>query len=237
MGTNTEQPDNLRLWNKLKRTDPKATKPFKRSGFSGTQIDPTWRYQMLTEAFGPCGTGWGYDITDTQVHEGMVFIGVRVWYVDEKGEKRVSGVQYGGDVLLKHRKEGPPAMNDEAFKMAVTDAVGKAALLLGLAADVYMGQFDDSKYREESEAHFAAKQNPDLQPDAIAAFEADVKKRLNACQDLDDLEEVWRAGIGSRLREIGQVDKVTQQRITGLFAAKKSEIAKRDADKQGREAA
>ena len=33
--------DNLEFWNALKRTDPKATKPFQRAGgFRGTQIDP-----------------------------------------------------------------------------------------------------------------------------------------------------------------------------------------------------
>lgn len=36
--------DNLEFWNALKRTDPKATKPFQRAGgFRGTQIDPAWR--------------------------------------------------------------------------------------------------------------------------------------------------------------------------------------------------
>lgn len=181
---------NLSLWNKLKRTDPKATKPFTRSGFRGTQIDPTWRYQMLTEVFGPCGTGWGYDIVDTQVHDGLVFVGARLWYVDEAGTRRESGVQYGGDVLFKHRKEGPPAPNDEAFKMAVTDAVGKAALLLGLAADVYMGQFDDSKYREESEAFYRAKETEPTDGEKGAA--AALKLGFDGCETLEQLESFWR---------------------------------------------
>lgn len=35
--------DNMEFWNALKRTDPKATKPFQRAGgFRGTQIDPAW---------------------------------------------------------------------------------------------------------------------------------------------------------------------------------------------------
>ncbi|MFC5353494.1 hypothetical protein [Azospirillum himalayense] len=182
--------DNLALWNKLKRTDPKATKPFTRSGFKGTQIDPTWRYQMLTEAFGPCGTGWGYDIVDTQVHDGLVFVGARLWYVDDTGQRRESGVQYGGDVLFKHRKEGPPAPNDEAFKMAVTDAVGKASLLLGLAADIYMGQFDDSKYREESEAFYAAKAAEPTEGEKGAA--AALKLGFDCCETVEQLEGFWR---------------------------------------------
>jgi hypothetical protein len=223
--------DNLHLWNKLKRTDPKATKPFTRSGgFRGTQIDPTWRLQMMTEVFGPVGKGWGYEQMDWTIAERMVFICARVWYLDpETGEKCWTGPQWGGTEMVR-RRNGIEMPDDECFKMSMTDAIGKCLVQLGLAADVHMGQFDDSKYREESEAFYAAKANPDLQPTAIAAFEEEVKKRLGACLDLDDLEEVWRAGVGTRLREIGSVDRAAQHRITSLFAQKKAEILKRDED-------
>ena len=229
--------DTLFLWNRLKRTDPKATKPFTRSGgFRGTQIDPTWRFQMMTEVFGPVGKGWGYEQLDWTIAERMVFICARVWYVDpESNEKCFTGPQWGGTEMVR-RRNGMEMPDDECFKMSMTDAVGKCLLQIGLAADVYMGQFDDSKYREESEAFYAAKSNPDLQPAAVDAFEAEIKRRLNACLDLDDLEEVWRAGVGSRLREIGSVDRAAQHRITGLFAQKKAEILKRD-EEDGREAA
>lgn len=234
----TRRIDSLFLWNRLKRTDPKATKPFTRAGgFRGTQIDPTWRFQMMTEVFGPVGKGWGYEQVDWTIAERMVFICARVWYVDpETGEKCFTGPQWGGTEMLR-RRNGIEAPDDECFKMSMTDAVGKCLLQLGLAADVYMGQFDDSKYREESEAFYAAKSNPDLQPDAITAFESEVRKRLAACLDLDDLEEVWRAGVGTRLREIGTVDRAAQHRITGLFAQKKAEIHKREEGEDGREAA
>lgn len=221
--------DNMHLWNKLKRTDPKATKPFTRSGgFRGTQIDPTWRLQMMTEVFGPVGKGWGYEQVDWTIAERMVFICARVWYVDpETGEKCFTGPQWGGTEMVR-RRNGIEAPDDECFKMSMTDAVGKCLVQIGLAADIHMGQYDDSKYREESEAFYAAKANPDLQPAAIAAFEEEVRKRLNACLDLDDLEEVWRSGVGTRLREIGAVDRAAQHRITGLFAQKKAEIIKRE---------
>ena len=231
--------DNMHLWNKLKRTDPKATKPFTRSGgFRGTQIDPTWRLQMMTEVFGPVGKGWGYEQVDWTIAERMVFICARVWYVDpETGEKCFTGPQWGGTEMVR-RRNGIEAPDDECFKMSMTDAVGKCLVQIGLAADIHMGQYDDSKYREESEAFYAAKANPDLQPAAIAAFEEEVRKRLNACLDLDDLEEVWRSGVGTRLREIGAVDRAAQHRITGLFAQKKAEIIKReDGGDDGLEAA
>ncbi|WP_052710305.1 hypothetical protein [Azospirillum thiophilum] len=229
--------DTMFLWNRLKRTDPKATKPFTRAGgFRGTQIDPTWRFQMMTEVFGPIGKGWGYEQVDWTIAERMIFICARVWYIDPETEKKCfTGPQWGGTEMVR-RRNGMEMPDDECFKMSMTDAVGKCLLQIGLAADVYMGQFDDSKYREESEAFYAAKSNPDLQPAAVEAFESEVKRRLGACLDLDDLEEVWRSGVGTRLREIGSVDRAAQHRITGLFAQKKAEILKRE-DEEGREAA
>ncbi|TWA70599.1 hypothetical protein FBZ84_102149 [Azospirillum baldaniorum] len=227
-------PDPMHLWNRLKRTDPKATKPFTRSGgFRGTQIDPTWRLMMMTEVFGPVGKGWGYEQMDWTIAERMIFICARVWYLDpETGEKCWTGPQWGGTEMVR-RRNGIEAPDDECFKMSMTDAVGKCLVQLGLAADVHMGQFDDSKYREEAEAFYAAKSNPDLQPAAIAAFEEEIRKRLGACLDLDDLEELWRTGAGTRLREIGTVDRTAQHRITSLFAQKKAEILKQDDDEGG----
>jgi hypothetical protein len=221
--------DNLRLWNRLRRTDPKATKPFTRSGgFRGTQIDPTWRIQMMTEAFGPIGQGWGYEQLDWTVAERMVFICVRVWYRDpDTGERCWTGPQWGGTEMVR-RRNGLEAPDDECFKMSMTDALGKCLLQLGLAADVHMGQFDDSKYREEAEAFYAAKANPDLQPNAIAAFEEEIRHRLDTVADLDDLEALWRAGASLRLRQIGGIDNEARNRITGLFATKKAEMLRHE---------
>jgi len=225
--------DNLVLWNRLKRTDPKATKPFQRAGgFRGTQIDPTWRLQMMTEAFGPVGQGWGYEQLEWTVVERMVFICVRVWYRDpDTGEVAYTGPQWGGTELIRRRRDGLEEPNDEAFKMSITDAVGKCLVQIGLAADVHMGQFDDSKYREESEAYFTAKANPDTQPAAIEAFERDIQGKLAAVADLDGLDHLWRSGVASRVREIGLVDKAAQNRMTSYFAQKKAEILAQERDR------
>jgi hypothetical protein len=233
----TESPensgDNLALWNRLKRTNPKATKPYRGATFSGTQIDPYWRYLMMTDTFGPCGKGWGYEITDPIITDGMMFIGAKVWYSNpENGEKYWSGMQYGGDTLFKTRKDGTKTPNDECAKMAVTDAVGKALSLLGLGADVYTGQFDDSKYREESEVIYTVKSNPDLRPPAIEKFEADLKEKLAAVADLESLDDLWRDGVNARIREIGAVDKAAQNRMISAFSQKKNEILKREESDQ-----
>jgi hypothetical protein len=222
--------DNLALWNRLKRTDPKATKPFTRSGgFRGTQIDPTWRLQMMTEAFGPIGKGWGYEQLEWTVQERMVFICCRVWYVHpETGEVLYTGPQWGGTELVQRNRDGTERPIDEAFKMSITDAVGKCCVQIGLAADVYMGQFDDSKYRMESEAYFTAKSNPDTQPEAIEKFEQEIKERVAEVTDINGLDELWRSGVSTRLRDIGLVDKAAQSRIVSAFSQRKAELQRRD---------
>lgn len=220
--------DNLRFWNRLKRTDPKATKPFQRAGgFRGTQIDPTWRLQIMTETFGPIGQGWGYEQLDWTVAEGMVFICVRVWYRDpETGEVSWTGPQWGGTEMHRRRRDGTEAPDDECFKMSITDALGKCLVQLGLGADIHMGQFDDSKYQREVEAYYAAKDRPELQPAAIERFEAEVKDQLAEVADLEGLDELWRAGVGARLKDIAVVDPAAQMRIVSYFSQKKAELQK-----------
>ena len=221
------KPNNMDLWDRLKRTDPKATKPFKRAGgFSGAQIDPYYRYQLMTEVFGPCGKGWGYELTAPIFSDGMVFIGATVWYIDEETkEKHWSGMQYGGDVLHIVNRDGKSRANDEALKMAVTDAVGKAVSILGLGADIYMGQFDDSKYREESEKIFAAKA-AGWTADTLQAFEKEIGKRVGECESLETLDALWQSEAKEKLIEIGKFDEAAKKRIVGLFSARKSAIQK-----------
>ena len=230
------QNPHLRLWDQLKRTDPKATKPFTRGGgFRGTQIDPTWRMQRMTEVFGPIGIGWGYEQLDVRVMpepnstEAMVFISVRVWYREpDTGEKAWTGPQWGGTELYRRRRDGSAEPNDESFKMSITDALGKCLLQLGVAADVYLGLFDDSKYREETETYYANKNDPELQPAAIAGFEKLIREKLAEVTQVEALDALWREGVGERLRAIGTVDGAARQRITALFSNKKAELLKAD---------
>lgn len=165
---------NMRLWDKLGRTNPEQTKSFKRAGgFAGTAIKPMWSFKRMTEEFGPCGIGWGVNEPSFQVvpaseGEVMVYCTVSVWYsetlsatMDVNGKiernnllqsERVFGV--GGDKVVGKNKYGLTG-DDEAFKKAYTDAIGNALKLIGVGADVHMGLFDDSKYVQEMQREFA----------------------------------------------------------------------------------
>ena len=138
--------DKTDLWDRLGKTDPSATKPFKRAGgFSGTAIKPMWSYKRMTEEFGACGVGWGINEPTFQVvpagEEILVYCTVSIWHTSK--ENAVFGV--GGDKVAGKNKYGINT-DDEAFKKAFTDAITNALKLIGVGADVHMGMYDDSKY-------------------------------------------------------------------------------------------
>lgn len=161
--------DNLRIWDSLSKTDPKHTKPFSRSGgFKGTAVKPQWVVMRLTEEFGPCGEGWGINEPRFEViREGqgpgsdvLVYCTVSAWVGSPANV--LWGV--GGDKVVTQRSSGA-FCDDEAFKKAFTDAIMNAFKFLGVAADVHMGRFDDSKYVAEMKAEFAGepeRKNPNV---------------------------------------------------------------------------
>ena len=164
--------ENLALWDRLGKTDPKQTKGFKRAGgFSGTAVKPIYTTQKMTEEFGPAGKGWGMGEPTFQVvpgHNGevLVYCTVSLWYAPSDGEVcTVFGV--GGDKIVGYVKANEQynrperwENDDEAFKKAFTDAIGNAMKHIGMSADVHMGRFDDSKYVREVTAELAAAEEP-----------------------------------------------------------------------------
>ena len=69
---------------------------------------------------------------------------VRDWSIPEEYKWFGPSLGIGGDYIIVRDKNGIHG-NDEAYAMAMTDALGKAAKLFGIANDIYRGKFD-SKY-------------------------------------------------------------------------------------------
>lgn len=179
--------DNLRHWNALHETDPKYTKNFKRAGgFSGTAQNPTYAIRKMTDKFGPVGIGWGMDKPDfdyvhAQEGEVLVFCTLQLWYMD--GDKKAVTYGVGGDSVVSSTKHGL-RVDDEGKKKAFTDALTNAMKSIGMAADLHLGMFDDSKYVNDLNKKFSEngeKEEPDtvskkIQRDllyALNAYEAD----------------------------------------------------------------
>jgi hypothetical protein len=69
--------------------------------------------------------------------------------------------------------------NDEAFKMAVTDALSVAMKMLGMGADIYAGLWDGSKYANKPEAqNVITKQQAQEINKLLAETKSDVPKFL-----------------------------------------------------------
>lgn len=142
--------ENMEIWNNVNQPPTSMLKEIKAGRLKGkSDINPQWRYQALTENFGPCGQGWKYTINKVWSVEGsdkQVFAFAEIsLYVKLNGEwsEPIPGI--GGSMLIEKESKGLHA-NDEGYKMAVTDALSVACKMLGIAADVYAGLWDGSKY-------------------------------------------------------------------------------------------
>lgn len=117
--------------------------------FAMTAISPMYVVRRLTEEFGPCGIGWGLNVkaqgferldNETVLH----WVHVVLWYIheDKRGE-----IEHIGCTLASYQSSAGPVRDEDAPKKSVTDALTKAASLLGIGFDVHAG-LADSKYEQ-----------------------------------------------------------------------------------------
>lgn len=146
-------------YERLSQVPEDALKPISFGPLKGkSDINPQWRYEALTEVFGLCGVGWKYEVVGNTIvdvpttGEKMIFVFVNLYVRDENnGHSWTEAIPgSGGDFLIKKDKNGLHG-NDEGFKMAITDALGNAAKMVGVAADVYRGTYD-TKYERQQPA-------------------------------------------------------------------------------------
>lgn len=143
---------NMDVWYKVKRPPEDALKLIRGGRLKGmTDISPQWRYKVLTETFGVCGIGWKYEIKRLWTEKGssdqiMAFAEVLLFIcVDGKWSDPIPGI--GGSPYVLKESSGLHT-SDESYKMAVTDALSVSTKMLGVAADIYAGKWDGSKYIE-----------------------------------------------------------------------------------------
>ena len=140
---------NLEIYERSKKCPNNALRPIDAGKLKGkSDINPIWRIKQLTELFGPCGIGW--KLVDIKYWTEPGAAGeVSAWcslglMIKAEGQwsDPIEGV--GGSMLVTTEK-GKLVTNDEAYKMAHTDAISVACKMLGFAADVYW-EADRTKY-------------------------------------------------------------------------------------------
>lgn len=60
--TDEPRPDQMMFWDRLDTTDPQFTSTSE-YGAKLTSINGVYQFRKMTELFGPCGVGWGYEVT------------------------------------------------------------------------------------------------------------------------------------------------------------------------------
>ena len=154
---------NLELYNRVREVPAEAKKTIRGGRLNGmTDINPMWRIKKLTEEFGPCGVGWYYVPTNKEVvkcDNGEVCVFVDIDLFTKSGDEWSQPIYGTGGSKLVAKEKGGLYVNDEAYKMATTDAISVACKSLGMGADVYW-QNDNTKYNDTKR---------DQAPDDLAA--------------------------------------------------------------------
>jgi hypothetical protein len=232
---------NVEIWSALCRPPVTALKRIEAGRLKGkTDINPQWRMLALTETFGPVGFGWKYEIARLWTEPGIdgqmfafALVNLRI-RVDDQWSESIPGI--GGSMLLNKEKDYIHH-NDEAFKMAVTDALSVAMKSLGVAADIYQGMWDGSKYMrgsfgevKESSKSIARADWDSLTPEAqtwlqnivdsvkIALNEKGAEQAVSMYEE-QGLDEKHMVAAWSRF------SKEEQKAMTAVWNARKKETA------------
>lgn len=213
-----ETKKNMEYYEQLRTVQKDAQKPFNNGRFAGTDINPMWRIKRMTEVFGPCGIGWYYEVVNRSLEKSLdgatlcTFIGVNLFVkVDGEWSRPIYGE--GGNTFCQtttDKKTGSTKFftTDEAYKMALTDALGNATKQLGLGADVWWESDakHSTKYDQQQElskqaaaapaakpapkAEPAPAPEPKPEPVQIPAPKNDEEKALAACQTKTELRKL-----------------------------------------------
>lgn len=177
--------NHLDLWNRFADIDPAFTKPITGKDYRGTSPNPHYVIQCLTEMFGPVGVGFGWEVEQDEFtpigEEVLHWCRIRFWHTD-----RSNGFSaYGQTKALMKTKNGL-RLDEDAPKKSLTDAITKAASQIGIAANIFLGRWDDSKYVAEVNAEYRQEERK-TDPAAKAV------EYINGADSLDDLKHRWKA--------------------------------------------
>lgn len=198
--------NNLDIYNKAAEVPLHAQKEIKGGKLKGmTDINPMWRIKTLTEIFGPCGIGWYTQIQERWVerdaNESVAWVKVALFVKSPETDTWSMPIEGVGGSKQYGKGQGD-GVNDEAFKMAETDAISVACKKLGFGAKIYWDK-DKTKYSVVDDAKPStrkpkADQTPpeqDSGDDGQTSLEklalADALRDVNDAKTPEELTNAW----------------------------------------------
>jgi len=180
--------ENLELWNKVEKTNPKYTKKANVKGNNITSIAPQFQIMNATEHFGVYGQSWGFKSLDFDYSlkdEGLVSL--KAVFFFPKGQFEII------NSISIWRDNAKTKIDDNFAKKLETDALTKALSKLGFNADIFMGKFDDVRYVEEMKKEFAEpikkKVLTEKQFDVLCSDKATLKHVITALNEYQMSED------------------------------------------------
>lgn len=174
---------NLDQWNRFADIDPAFTKPITGKPYRGTSPNPQYVIRCLTEMFGPVGSGFGWDVVAEDFtpmgDEVLHWCRIKFWHTDRAN----TFDSYGQTKALMKTRNGM-MLDEDAPKKSLTDAIIKAASHIGIAANIFLGRWDDQKYVAQVAAEYQAEKAPGEIDQAVAI--------LQSAPDVGAMTEAWK---------------------------------------------
>ena len=209
-----ETPDqihvNMRFYGKVQDTPQEARKEIGAGRLKGyPDMNPMFRIKRLTEVFGPAGFGWWtqnekYSFEPCETGEVAVFCQLELVVVDpETGTESHPITGVGGNKFVANERNGKYC-NDEAMKMAYTDALSIACKSLGFCHDIYFAK-DRTKY---SMAEDEERENGPT-PEDLKAIKDRIQKGIGVVTKNMDKEAKDKFAQEVVVKHIGSINYMT----------------------------
>lgn len=218
----------MEVYDRLAVVPEDARKPIEFGALKGkSDIKPQYRIEAMTKEFGLCGIGWKFEILKTEIincPDGQVMIFMTIAaQVKDGDEWSAPAVGYGGDFIIKLEK-GQLKPNDEAYKMAETDALGNALKYFGVAASVYRGMYDSKHGRRDEQMRNEANQSATNQSATKNPAPKPAPKPANQAKPADKPADKPQAVAWTKVHE-GKTCVLVQGRYYYLANLTKDQLA------------
>jgi hypothetical protein len=178
--------DNLSIWSRFEDIDPKFTKPITGKTYRGTSPNPHYVIRCLTEMFGPVGVGFGWIVEREEFtplgDEVLHWCRISFWHTDRANTFDA----YGQTKALMKTKNGM-MVDEDAPKKSLTDAITKAASQIGVAANIFLGRWDDSRYVAQVDAEYRREEQDQAQEKRQVEQPKTLPQRVDEAATADDI--------------------------------------------------
>jgi len=177
--------DNLKLWDKVKVTDPKFLKNVKSGGRNYSAIDAYYQMETATKEFGSYGSTWGLKNIETSFltvgNDTLANLKATFFYPSGTFEI-INSVKAVYKTNGFKGKEGYMKADEDWAKKIETNTISKALSKLGFNADVFMGKFEDNDYVQELNYIHAEVSGAIIDTEKISELMVHLKKQGIAVQ-------------------------------------------------------